>query len=539
MTKRIEESDPTGKAMAKVKFQICRSFQIINSMYHRSTLMGLWGTYCDIMHKWLTKNRVLTNREGGNEISKNLIITVVQAKRLLRKFSLKEIQRRSSRKSLTNGDQIINKDVLRNINNLNKGETVEELNVDINEYRYKPLTTEQWDQASKPISDFINYYFEESSPGHYFTHKTGSDTEENELLGILSDMIYNKNEKLNIIALDLIYQQFNHFKYLLSKLENNLILFGEKELETYKYIIKIKKIFKILGGSAKLTKNKIVLQEIIELFKAPNNQLSKPGLIELCYSQIWGCKCEECNRWFSSYNPDLRNITDMNDDESKHLAINCPCTFTKHKYRTSSLILRNQELLRITKVHIIIYKFLKRNIPDNCFGQKQITVLENCFEFLYYFIKNNECNRKELTNKKWTRTLLRCYKFRRFTKKAVRKFILRTIVLNVPIQDLIYMDSNETNDLSQLIGKMHRGIFIQRNQHTDADFMPFDYSSFPEFHEINENNSILYRHLEFMDLLSLWIMQNCMNTHGSHIECISNEVFIYLYKYLENSRCNF
>ena len=397
--------------MGKLKLQICHSLKIIYSKYLGHTLIKVWKVFSRLLRQWIVENKVkkkpidsmgftiedvMDNQDGGQ--SEEAKIRFAQI--------FNDTGDNSTSQKFPFNKMPLSQMTLQNIDNLSVTEFQDE-DYEVHVSEFKPLTESQRRHACFPIRDFICSYLD----GKLSDNALGNlrELDKDDIVHLLSDMLLNKNKPLNLVAMDLLHLHMNQFRYLLSKIGNLLILTGQEDEETFDHIVELQHSFEILVSSDKLTKDEGILQQIIDIFVVPPEQLNDPGLTEICYTKLWGYKCKSCQRWYRTNKRELKYRTNTNKEQFTELATEC---FESHENEDSKLpiytrfdiVAKNQELLRNAKIHLTILAFLYRKKDLDVYSRKltlQTKVIDHCLDFLYYFIKNHEVNSMALTNVKW------------------------------------------------------------------------------------------------------------------------------------------
>ena len=566
LIERFEGLSIKGHLMAKIKLEICTLLQKIYEIYFGRTVLGVWAVYSDLIHNWIMRNKMqntLFTKENIPEFHHSILESNLQVQN--RRFQT--TPSRISPEMLEKEELVMMK-------------------------KYGPIQESQIEEAEKCIGELARRYL-----GGELSEKALGNLEELEkdsIIYVLMDMILNKQKKLCVEGMNLTHMHFNQLHYVLRKIKNMLILNNEEDLETYEHMVQLHHSFQLLVGSEMLPKDQLVLKQIIQIFKLPHGNLtSLPGLTELCYTCLWGHKCQICNRWYRSTAPQLKQRTPQNELLFRLLSNTCSQYHqvsgnnTKAKYTCLDIVPKNQELLRNIKVHISILQFLQRKYQDRYLNSElQTQVFLKCLDFIYYFIKNNELNASSITKTKYIQMLCRFALNPIFTKKVLRilieqirnnlsanrmitqeiinyiikeaskrectlfceyiKFlkiltqsnnkilkerqrqIIRGIHKYFPIEYLILSGSEGAKydeELPDVLLGLHK---IVVNNIREPNYLRKDFLGFPD-EEQKTSNCLLYKHLEFVNLLAACAKEENMITVTFCGKYISIEVLKYIY----------
>ena len=360
---RFEERDAWGQFLAKVKIEICSLLKTIYSINHNEGLNTLWSYYREITKEWVLQNKY-KGENGPLGQGRNLEDTkelTIQEKRAKYRQDTPEI--RDEHQARTT--------------------------------KYIRITEEQMEEVPKTHNILMD---------RLMFNNEYKLLDKDEIVDIYADMILNKSHKLKILACNLLYLHLNQFAYILGNIRRIFFVTGQKEKETYAHIVELENLFKIRVGN-KLTTQEDILKQILNIFIVPEYEPNMPGLIEICYTKYSDYKCKTSLRW--KKDKMLRNQKIMEAEEE-----NVQLT-------SFDIVATNQELLRNSKVHITILNFLEKNaliVKTDLQNQ----VIDYCFDFLYYFIKNHEENTKSLTTDQWIEMLFALLENKRFIKKVIR-----------------------------------------------------------------------------------------------------------------------
>ena len=599
--------DSSGHYMGKLKLQICHSLDIIYSKYLGHTLVKVWEVFSGLLRKWIAESKVKKKPIDsmgftiedvvieGTEEEKNLENAKMLFGQIFNELGEKDNNNLSLRKLI--GSKIIGSSD--SISERIETEYQDEKDYEVQVSEYKPLTNAQSKKAILPINKFVNDYLQ----GNFSDHVLGNlrQLDKEDIVHLLSDMLlHNKNTKLNIIAMDLLHLHMNQFRYLLSKIGNLLILTGQEDEETFDHIVELQHSFEILVSSDKLTKDEGILQQIIDIFVVPPEQLNDPGLTEICYTKLWGYKCKSCQRWYRTNKRELKYRTNTNKEQFTELATEC---FESHENEDSKLpiytrfdiVAKNQELLRNAKIHLTILAFLYRKKDLDVYSRKltlQTKVIDHCLDFLYYFIKNHEVNSMALTNVKWVNMFCNfldnnyfrpkvlkiltellesnhqgnlmikndtitqiiqemtdenCKSFCKYIKllmkltesefgiiKEKQSYIITEIDRSMPKEnlELLLLKQYDDDSIVNELFKMDENI---RSENNEPDMVT---SGLPDLSPMNhDENSLLYKHLQFIDLLAHCAKGRHVIVEDILIKFISHDVLdLYIYIYRESNK---
>ena len=358
--------------MSELKIEICHSLQITYDMYTTILLLSIWEVYGRIINKWIAENenigqKIIEEEEKRTIEEQELLI---QAEKIYNKYFniSEETQPKISDKP-------------------KRPKTLAPIIE--NFYIYNGLCKPQFYEAITPLSTLIQ---------KVNTKQKIDPFRNEEVANLLSDLTYSKNKKLSEMAVSLLYLHFNQLDYLTSKFANITILPTKEDLTVFNTILNLKQKFEILTGYDKLMKDPTILEQISRILSnnsedESNVQIQKLGLIQISHGK-------------SMKNEEERNV--LNTMTNKDI----------------------QGFLRQSQVHITILQFLhKQDLLMLGRIPAQNDIIINSLQFLYFFIKNNKINAKELMREKYIQLLCGIFDYPIFQEIAF-KTLTELIILN-------------------------------------------------------------------------------------------------------------